>query len=119
VLWQVLAPDVEWHPLTGALVEGRPYRGHEGVKAYFGDLAEPESDVVADRFINAGDLVLVLGRIHAIGRGSGVEIETPATWVWRLRRGRAVYMRVDSTRKQPSKQWACRSETPEAKERYM
>jgi ketosteroid isomerase-like protein len=96
VLWQVLAPDIEWYPLTGALVEGTPYRGHEGVDAYFNDLAEAWEDsyVAADRFIDAGDLVLVLGRIHAIGRGSGVEIETSAAWIWRVREGQAVYMRV-------------------------
>jgi ketosteroid isomerase-like protein len=95
-LWQVLAPDIEWYPLTGALVEGRPYKGHEGVKAYFEDLADAweESDVSADRFIDADDVVIVVGQIHAIGRGSGLEIETPAAWVWRLRRGQAVYMRV-------------------------
>ena len=95
-LWQLLAPDIEWHPLTGALVEGTPYKGHEGVKAYFEDLAEAweESHVSADRFIDADDVVLVVGRIHAIGRGSGVEIEAHAAWVWRLRHGQAVYMHV-------------------------
>jgi ketosteroid isomerase-like protein len=69
---------------------------NEGVKAYFEDLAEAWEDsyVVADRYIGAGDLVLVLGRIHAIGRESGVEIETPAAWVWRLRQGQVSYMRV-------------------------
>ncbi len=95
-LWQLLAPEIEWYPLTGALVEGAPYKGHEGIKAYFEDLAEAwtESYVAADRFIDTDDVVLVLGRIHAIGRESGVEIETSAAWVWRLQHGQAVYMRV-------------------------
>ena len=95
-LWQVLAPDIEWHPLTGALVEGTPYKGHEGIKTYFEDLTEAweHSELTADRFIDADDVVLVLGHIHAIGRGSGLEMETPVAWIWRLRNGQAVYMRV-------------------------
>lgn len=95
-LFALFDPDIEWHPLTGALVEGVPYRGHEGVRQYFEDLAESWelSWVEADRFLDAGDSVVVLGRIHGRGRVSELELETPAAWVWKVRDRRVTYMRV-------------------------
>jgi ketosteroid isomerase-like protein len=95
-LFSMLHPDIEWHPLTGALVEGVPYRGHEGIRQYFDDLAESweASWVAADRLLDAGDCVVVIGRIHSCGKGSGVEMEIPAAWVWKVREGRVTYMRV-------------------------
>jgi ketosteroid isomerase-like protein len=47
-LLRLYAPDVEFLPLTGTLVESGGYRGHEGVLAYFAearelsDVLEPE-----------------------------------------------------------------------------
>jgi ketosteroid isomerase-like protein len=95
-LFAFFDPDVEWHPLTGSLVEGVPYRGHDGVRQYFEDLAESWelSWVVADRYLDAGDSVVVFGRIHGRGRASELEMEIPAAWVWKVRDGLVTYMHV-------------------------
>jgi ketosteroid isomerase-like protein len=39
-LLRLYAPDVEFLPLTGTLVESGGYRGHEGVRAYFAEARE-------------------------------------------------------------------------------
>jgi ketosteroid isomerase-like protein len=89
-------PDIEWHPLTGALLEGVSYRGHEGIRQWLEDVAEYWESMTADaeRFVDSGETVVALGRIQGRGRASGVEIETPAAWVWQIRNGRATYMQV-------------------------
>lgn len=38
--------------------------------------------------------MVVLGRIHGRGKLSELEMETPAAWVWKVRDGRVMYMRV-------------------------
>src|SRR5262245_10136431 len=95
-LLELFGPAVEWRPLTGALLEGVAYRGHEGMKRYFDDLAETweRSWVVADRYVDAGECVLVTGRIHGRGKASELEMEVPAAWVWRVRDGRVTFMHV-------------------------
>jgi ketosteroid isomerase-like protein len=44
-------------------------------------------------FINAGDEVVVLARVHATGRGSGVPIEWHHGYIWTLKGGKAVRFR--------------------------
>jgi ketosteroid isomerase-like protein len=63
-LVRLYAPDVEFLPLTGTLVESGGYRGHKGVLAYFAearelwDVLEPEGHEYGD----LGDRVVVGGR---------------------------------------------------------
>ena len=44
-----------------------------------------------EEFIEAGDKVLVRTRISGRGRGSGVEADSAAGWVFRFRGGKVVY----------------------------
>ena len=85
-----LAPDVEW--VEGAQ-EFLPHRGvhrspGEVAGQVFGMVMEnfAEFAVVAERFHDAGDVVVVEG--HAVGRTKdGLQLDAPAVWVWTVRDG--------------------------------
>ena len=87
----VLAPDVEW--VEGAQ-EFLPHRGvHRGpgevAGHVFGMVMEnfDEFAVIAERFHDAGDVIVVEG--HATGRTkNGAHLDAPAVWVWTVRDGR-------------------------------
>jgi ketosteroid isomerase-like protein len=79
----LFAADVSFRPT----VEPKAIRGREGVQEYMAEfLAQwAEYRIVAERFEEDGDTVVVTERQHGIGRGSGVELTTTfyATWVFR------------------------------------
>ena len=77
--------------------EGEPvFRGREG----FADMIAMLGDTWGkwrferERFVDAGDHVVVFVRILAEGGASGVPIEQESTHVWTIRDGRATSMRV-------------------------
>jgi ketosteroid isomerase-like protein len=43
-----------------------------------------------ERFIDAGDHVVVIGSLQGSGRGSGIRVERRQGYVWTIREGRAV-----------------------------
>jgi ketosteroid isomerase-like protein len=94
-LFAQLDPAVEVHPLTGAMLEGVSYRGHEGMRQWLKDVAEYWESmwVEADQFLDKDDSVVVLGRVHGRGKKSGVAIEAPAAWVFHLRDAHLTYLR--------------------------
>jgi hypothetical protein len=59
---------------------------------------------VGDEFKEVGsDTVLVLGRQLGIGRGSGVEVESPGYTVWTFRAGEVVRLSAHYDRQQAVK----------------
>jgi ketosteroid isomerase-like protein len=88
-------PDIEFTAVTGELA-GRtdPYRGHEGMRAYFRDVAEvwEELRLTPREFRPAGDLVLVTGKVSARSRVRTVSGSTG--WIWKVRDGKVVYGKV-------------------------
>jgi ketosteroid isomerase-like protein len=87
--------EVEFLPVTANLTTGGiPYRGRDGIAAYFADVDRVWEDlrIYPDRFRDSGDSVVVLGRIHA--RGGGMVIDRPTGWVWRMRDGKILSGRV-------------------------
>ncbi len=91
---ELLDSDVLFEP---APTPARPYRtyvGHAGMVEYLEDVAATweRLDVIAQEYRHAGDYVLVFGRIYAAGHGSVAD--DPATFVWRLERGRVVWGKV-------------------------
>ena len=72
---------VEWYDAVPMMLGGKAtvYRGHEGVRDLWRDL----DDVFEERRVEfaeireVGDRVLATGRLHARGKGSGVETESP------------------------------------------
>jgi ketosteroid isomerase-like protein len=88
-------PEVEWRSFFAVGEEGM-YRGHERMRQYVNDLSEafeylrPE---LAD-MLDAGDIVVGVGRIHYRGRESGVEMESSAGWMFKFRDGMVVSFRA-------------------------
>ena len=88
-------PDIEFTAVTGEHA-GRtdPYRGHDGMRAYFRDVAQvwEELRLTPREFRRAGELVLVTGKVSARSRGRTVTGSTG--WIWQVRDGKVVYGRV-------------------------
>ncbi len=92
-----LAPDVEWHHQIGL---GTPqegiYRGREEVLELSAAIRD-SFDVTRVEIEDVRDLssteVLVLGRLHLEGRGSGAAVTTPFGAVTEVRDGLAVRQR--------------------------
>ena len=89
------APDVEFLAVTGEHA-GRtePYRGHDGMREYFRDVASvwEELRLTPREFRGSGDMILVTGRVSARSRSRTVSGSTG--WIWRVRDGKIVYARV-------------------------
>jgi ketosteroid isomerase-like protein len=93
----VVDPEGELHTLRAQL-EGRPYRGHAGLRQMFSDFDQDWEFVQleAEELRETGDQVVILGRLRARGRTSRVDLDVPIGFVWRLRGGKAVYGRTFS-----------------------
>jgi ketosteroid isomerase-like protein len=89
-------PDFEWFPAMDRLIEGRSYRGDEGIEAYFEVLsgAWEEFQLFPDEFRDLGDRVLWLGRAEGRGRSSGVRVDTPLGTVVEFRDGKMSRIRA-------------------------
>ncbi len=85
-----LDPDIEVIPF-GASMEGRAYRGHDGVRDWFEREITPNWRVFETRpeeFRRVGDRILVFGNWVARGRTSGVDLDVTATWIVEVRDGK-------------------------------
>jgi ketosteroid isomerase-like protein len=88
-------PEIELQsPIIGG-VEGKIYRGHQGVREWIAetDAAFEELRLEPEEFRDLGDDVLMIGRLYARGRESGVEIDSPTAWLSAFRDGKAVRAR--------------------------
>jgi ketosteroid isomerase-like protein len=88
-------PEFEFTTVTSDYA-GRtePYRGHEGMREYFRDVALVWDDLrlTPREFREVGDSILVTGRVTA--RSPARIVDGSTGWVWRVRDGRVVYGRV-------------------------
>ena len=99
-LGQTAAPDAQARaievtvPTANQVGRTEPYRGHDGLREYFRDVADvwEELRLTPREFRAAGDLILVTGRVSARSRSRTVTGSTG--WLWRVRDGRVVYVRV-------------------------
>jgi ketosteroid isomerase-like protein len=96
---ETVSEDVEFTP-TGTAWKARggaPYRGHEGVRAYFDDAARvwQELEAIPQSFRAEGDNVVVHGRIYARAH-DGLLVDAPANWVWKVRAGKIVWWSATS-----------------------
>jgi ketosteroid isomerase-like protein len=84
-------PEVEWYTNAAAPDMGL-FRGHDGLKKMAAMLEEVLGDVrmEADEFLDGGDEVVVLGRLHVTGAGSGAATESYRAWVYTLRGGEII-----------------------------
>ena len=88
----VLDPELEIRPAIAGSPEGVVYHGPEGMREFWTqvDAAWDEFLITADEFRDLEAKVLVLGRVHARGAGSGIELDTAAGWLAEVRDGRLV-----------------------------
>jgi len=92
-LLRELHPEIVAVPF-GAAMEGKSYRGHEGVMEWWrGEIlvSWERFEVFPERFQRVGEKLLVTGRWNARGIESGVELDIPASWVVEVRDGKIVY----------------------------
>ena len=95
-LIELTDPEVEWHSIFAALGQGGVYRGHDGIRRYVSDLGDAWESMRfnIDQVLSIGAVVLMIGRLHYRGRGSGVETEASIGIVAKFRQARIVYMRA-------------------------
>jgi ketosteroid isomerase-like protein len=92
-----LSEDCEFYPQGTSTLTGRaePYRGHDGVRAYFADAARVWEDLT----LTAGDVRAAAGSVvvfgHVTGTARGVRVRRRVLWTWQVRDGLAVSMRVN------------------------
>jgi ketosteroid isomerase-like protein len=93
-LWALIDPDAVFEIDPESFVAGT-YRGYEGI----GELVRLTAEVFdefryeAEDIVDAGDSVLVLGRIHARGIQSGASGTQPGALVFQTRGGLVVAYR--------------------------
>jgi ketosteroid isomerase-like protein len=101
-LCEHLDPDIEWIPIMAAL-EGRVYRGHDGVRQWVEDLAADWDyfETFQDDFRQMGDRLLVFGRWRARARTSGVELDgEQATWMMDVANGKVTRLQTFTDREE-------------------
>jgi ketosteroid isomerase-like protein len=96
VMADLTTPDFEWLPALPGNVEGRGYRGRDGIETYLSEIRDTweELRLFGDEFRDLGDRVLVLGRAEGRGRGSGVPVDTSHGFVVELRDGQMSRVRT-------------------------
>jgi ketosteroid isomerase-like protein len=91
-----LAPDCELWLEGTARAAGRegPYRGFDGLRDYFEDVARLWDELVlhAEDYRAVPGSVIVIG--HITGRKQGLEVRRASVWTWRVRAGRAQSVRA-------------------------
>jgi ketosteroid isomerase-like protein len=89
-------PDVEFVSIFAGL-EGRTYRGYNGLREYFADIRDTWTEFHRDieKMIDAGgDQVVVFFHLRGMARASGVPVDEQVTTIFRLRGGRLYRMVV-------------------------
>jgi uncharacterized protein len=91
----VLEPDAEWTEHS-TLPEAGTYHGRDAIKTFLERFLESWDEFRQDveRIVAKGDRVALLLHSSAVGKGSGVEVESRYAHVWTMRGGRGT--RVDT-----------------------
>jgi hypothetical protein len=87
---ELIDEDVEWGLFAGS-PEGDALHGHEGVRSWTNQMSSAfdRLQIELQEFVDAGGgQVVVVSRMAARGRGSGMDIEGPLVNVWTFRDGR-------------------------------
>jgi ketosteroid isomerase-like protein len=91
-----LSEDAELHFEGTARLAGRtePYRGHDGLREYFADVARLWEELV----LHAADYRAVPGSVivmgHITGRRQGLEVRRASVWTWKVIDGRATSVKA-------------------------
>jgi ketosteroid isomerase-like protein len=88
---ELFAPDHEWRPAMTGSFGDQAYVGLDGFRAWWDNLTESfeRLEVETEGLVPVGrDGVLLIGRLRARGRESGVELERETAQLLRVRDGR-------------------------------
>jgi ketosteroid isomerase-like protein len=87
-----LHPEGELHSAVIGNAEGKVFRGHDGIRTWFAELEETFDEMTTEltEYRDLGDRVVAFGHIHARGRESGLELDSPTGWVMTLRDGKVL-----------------------------
>jgi ketosteroid isomerase-like protein len=83
-LLEIADPSVEYFSyLASVSGEAGAYRGHDGIRQFLRDLDEAWDwfKVGVDELRDLGDYVLMVGRLQAKGRTSGLEVKKELAWI--------------------------------------
>jgi ketosteroid isomerase-like protein len=85
-------PEFEVATPPSLASEPDTFRGHAGVRRWFGAFSDGLEDVYFEgrEFTDVGDQVLVETVLHARGRTTGIDVEQHAFILWTVREGKAV-----------------------------
>jgi taurine dehydrogenase small subunit len=89
-LMTYVTDDIEVIPAIGAIVEGRTFRGREGIEHFFASLQEMWRDFeleLGDIRVE-GDRILTLGTVHARAAESGVLFDERIASITEFRDGK-------------------------------
>lgn len=92
-LLAIMHPEIEFFgPTATVLNEGKCYRGHDGIRRYLQDVEElwAELETLPASYRVVGNHVVVMGRVRARAH-DGLELDTPAAWVWRVEDDRVAW----------------------------
>ena len=99
---ELLHPDAEFVAPTGSIAgKTAPYRGYDGLKEYFADVARiwEELEVIPHEYREEGDQVVALGRVY--GRGlDGLLVDSPIGWLWRIEGDKIIEGRAFTSRQE-------------------
>jgi ketosteroid isomerase-like protein len=86
----MLEAEVEVYQ-SGEVPWGGRYRGHAQVQEFFMKLAAAvESRVSTERFMEAGDQIVQIGRTRGQARATGRTFDVPEVHIWTVRHGKVV-----------------------------
>ena len=111
-LYALLDPEVEWIPAT-AILEGRSYHGHEGVRRWIEDMKRDWEDFEPrpEEFLDLGDDRVLAWALGMLGAGEATSRSTSRVRPgWRnTGRGSSCGCRRSPSDRRPSKPPGCRS----------
>jgi len=101
--WGMLHDDVEVHDHD--ILDAGEYRGHAGFGRWLEDWgsAWSEYSIEPRDYIDAGERVVAVIGVRAIGRGSGVAVKREDALVWLVRGGKALCLDYYNTKPQALK----------------
>ena len=89
-VFETLAPDIEVYQ-SSEVPWGGIYRGHVQVQEFFMKLAATvDSKVGTERFLEAGDRIVQIGRTRGQARATGKRFEVLEVHVWTMRDGKVL-----------------------------
>lgn len=94
----LLDSAIEVRPDPETMMGEDSYRGHEGFLKYAQRWLESwdEYRLIPEKFIDAGDNVVVIYRAVGRGKGSGIEVDMRLGHLWTIRDGKAVRLEIFS-----------------------